>query len=121
MQGEVEAVTGGRRMAEIMNAVEEELSRLVTIKTGKPKTGERYAAAIAERERLEAEERRVAARSRPCESPGQARGGCEAAGRLDRPEERQERQKAIDAAEAAFAAAKAQGDALRARRRPSCG
>ena len=59
VQGEVEAVTGGRRMAEIMGAAQEELSRLVTT-TGRPKTGERYAAALAERDRLEVEERRLA-------------------------------------------------------------
>lgn len=50
-QGEVEALTGGRRMAEIVAACEEELSRLVTT-TLRPKTGGRYAAAIDERDHL---------------------------------------------------------------------
>lgn len=60
VQGEVEAVTGGRRMSEIMAATEEALGRLVT-PTGRAKAGERYAASIEERDRLEAKEQRLAA------------------------------------------------------------
>lgn len=56
VQGEVEAVTGGRRMAEIMEAAKEALAELVSDKHGKPKAGGRYEAAIDERDRLEAEE-----------------------------------------------------------------
>lgn len=59
VQGEVEALTGGRRMAEILDACEAELSRLVT-QTLKPKAGGRYAAARDERDRLEADEARLA-------------------------------------------------------------
>jgi DNA repair exonuclease SbcCD ATPase subunit len=58
VQGEVEAVTGGRRMADIMRGVSEDLSALVTA-TGKPKTGGRYAAAKADRDLLAAEEERL--------------------------------------------------------------
>lgn len=114
VQGEVEAVTGGRRMAEIMAATQEALDALVTEK-GKPKAGFRYAAAIAERDRLEAEEQRLA---REVAALRDALDKRVTAGRrlaeLERPQDRQERQQAIAAAEAAFAAAKAQGDALRA-------
>ena len=47
VQGEVEALTGGRRMAKIAAACEEELFRLVTA-TLRPKAGGRYAAALDE-------------------------------------------------------------------------
>ena len=59
VQGEVEAVTGGRRMAEIMAACEDALSEFVTA-TRRPKAGGRYAAAIEQRDRLAAEEKRLA-------------------------------------------------------------
>ncbi|EHS51115.1 hypothetical protein PDO_5240, partial [Rhizobium sp. PDO1-076] len=59
VQGEVEAVTGGRRMAEIMTTVKEALSDMVTT-TGRPKAGGRYAAAIEERDRLAEDEARLA-------------------------------------------------------------
>lgn len=58
VQGEVEALTGGRRMVEAMAACEEELSRLVTL-TGRPKAGGLYASAIEERDGLAVEERRL--------------------------------------------------------------
>lgn len=60
VQGEVEAVTGGRRMAEIMRGVSEEYLALVTA-TGRPKSGGLYAAAISERDRLAQEEARLGA------------------------------------------------------------
>lgn len=59
VQGEVEALTGGRRMSAVLEACEEELNRLVTA-TLRPKTGGRFAAALDERERLQAEETRLA-------------------------------------------------------------
>src|SRR3546814_12202320 len=52
VQGEVEAVTGGRRMAEIMAAAVEESAALVTA-TGRPTAGGRYAAALDPRDRPE--------------------------------------------------------------------
>ncbi|TIU87504.1 MAG: DNA-binding protein, partial [Mesorhizobium sp.] len=51
VQGEVEALTGGRRMAEIAAACEEELYSLVT-STLRPKSGGLYAAALDERDKL---------------------------------------------------------------------
>ncbi|RUM08684.1 AAA family ATPase [Rhizobium chutanense] len=59
VQGEVEALTGGRRMTAVLEACEEELNRLVTT-TLRPKTGGRFAAALEERDRLQAEEARLA-------------------------------------------------------------
>ncbi|MBA4789237.1 MAG: DNA-binding protein [Rhizobiales bacterium] len=60
VQGEVEAVTGGRRMLEIIGACQDELSRLVT-PTGRPKTGGPFLAALEERDQLAGEEKRLAA------------------------------------------------------------
>jgi hypothetical protein len=114
VQGEVEAVTGGRRMGEIITLTASALGALVT-PTGKPKTGERYAAAIELRDRLQAEERQRAAelsvlREALTERTTAARRLAE----IDQPEDRAERRKAVEAAEAAFDAAKAQGEALNA-------
>jgi DNA repair exonuclease SbcCD ATPase subunit len=113
VQGEVEAVTGGRRMAEIMAAVADEAAALVT-PTGRPKSGGRYAAAIDLCEQLgqdeqrlanevallrEALDRRVAAQRRLAE--------------LDVADERAARRKAVIEAEAAFDAARSQHDRLK--------
>ena len=54
VQGEVEAITGGRRMAEIQNSTDAALKELVTA-TGRPKAGGRYQDAIAKRDRLQVE------------------------------------------------------------------
>jgi len=113
VQGEVEAVTGGRRMAEIMAAAADEAAALVT-PTGRPKSGGRYAAAIDLCEQLgqdeqrlanevamlrEALDRRVAAQRRLAE--------------LDVADERAARQNAVVEAEAAFDAARSQHDRLK--------
>lgn len=58
--GEVEALTGGRRMARILNRCDEDLAGLVTA-TGRPVTGGPYTEVIGEREVLVAEEGRLAA------------------------------------------------------------
>src|SRR5690606_29845693 len=58
VQGEVEAITGGRRMSAIIERCSEELSQLVTDKL-KPKARGPYAVAIEERDRLVAEEQRL--------------------------------------------------------------
>jgi len=114
VQGEVEAVTGGRRMAEIMAAAEDELSALVT-PSGRPKSGGRYAAAIEVRDRLDTEreklkgdvdslraalDRRTSAKRRLAE--------------IDDTDEKRARKKAIETAQAVFDAAKSQGESLRA-------
>lgn len=113
VQGEVEAVTGGRRMADILDATDESLGKLVT-PTGRPKAGERYAAAIEERDRLQVEEAKLreevtALRDALNRKATEGKRLAE----LDDTDDREERRKSIEAAEAAFAAAKAQGETLR--------
>ncbi|WP_072342431.1 hypothetical protein [Devosia enhydra] len=60
VQGEVEALTGGRRMAEILAACEEALARFVTAGM-KPKAGGPYREALDDCEDLEAREKQLAA------------------------------------------------------------
>ena len=114
VQGEVEAITGGRRMAEIMQATEEALSEFITAK-GRPKSGGRYAMAIADRARLAAEESRLlgevsALRAALDERTTITRRLAE----LDTAEGKRERRQATEKAQAAFDAAKAHGDKLKA-------
>jgi hypothetical protein len=114
VQGEVEAITGGRRMAEIMAATEEALGRLVT-PTGRAKAGERYAASIEERDRLEAEEQRLAAEVETLREALEKRAAAtRRLAELDRVEDRDERKRAVEAAQAAFDAAKSRSETLRA-------
>jgi DNA repair exonuclease SbcCD ATPase subunit len=113
VQGEVEAVTGGRRMADIMAATEQALGQLVTA-TGRPKAGERYAAAIEERDRLEAEERRLSAEVTALRQALDQRAAAEKRlQELDRADDHLKRQKDIEAAEAAFQSARSRADHLR--------
>lgn len=113
VQGEVEAITGGRRMAGIMAATAEALADLVTA-TGRAKAGGRYAAAIEERDRLAAQKQKladdVAALRGALDKRAQA---VKRLDELDQPEEKQERQQAIEKAQATFDAAKAQGELLK--------
>lgn len=114
VQGEVEAVTGGRRMSEIMAATEEALGKLVT-PTGRAKAGELYAAAIQQRDRLEAEEQRLAAEVGMLRQALDKRAAAtRRLAELDRAEDRDERKQAIEAAQAAFDAAKSRSETLRA-------
>jgi hypothetical protein len=114
VQGEVEAVTGGRRMAEIMAAVDEALGRLVT-PGGRPRTGELYAATIRERDDLEAEEGRLAAEVASLRKALDERAtASRRLAELDRAEDRDGRRKAIETAQAAYDAAKSRAESLRA-------
>lgn len=114
VQGEVEAVTGGRRMAEIIAATQEALAELVTA-TGRPKAGGRYAAAIEARDRLVAQEQRLADDVRALREALDRRAvAAKRLAELEIPDERQARHQAVAAAQAAFDAAKAQGETLRA-------
>lgn len=113
VQGEVEAVTGGRRMAEIMAATESELSELVT-PTGRPKAGGRYALALDERNRLAETEKRLGEAVLALRDALDRRAsGLKRLAELDRAEDRQERRRAAEAAQAAFDAAKAQSEKLK--------
>ncbi|QAY95150.1 DNA-binding protein [Methylovirgula ligni] len=115
VQGEVEAITGGRRMAEIIEAYEDELSRLITA-GGKPKTGGPYCAAVDERDHLTGEEKRlradvVALRDALDQRAIAQRRLVE----LEDPNERAARHVAVKDAETAFEAAKAHRGTLNAR------
>lgn len=113
VQGEVESVTGGRRMAEIMAATQEALTELVTA-TGRPKAGGRYVTAIEERDRLIEEEQKlsveVAALRKSLEERALAKRKLD---ELENTEHRHERKQAIETAQIAFDAAKAQSEKLK--------
>ncbi|WP_421697824.1 DNA-binding protein [Ancylobacter sp.] len=114
VQGEVEAVTGGRRMAEIMAATQAALADLVTA-TGRPKAGGRYAAALDARDALIEQEQRLATDVRALREALDRRAQTlKRLAELEQQEERQARHRAVESAQAAFDAAKAQGEALRA-------
>ncbi|MGB3271471.1 MAG: DNA-binding protein [Xanthobacteraceae bacterium] len=113
VQGEVEAITGGRRMAEIMDAVNGELDKMVT-KRG-PKAGERYDAAIKERDRLATQEQELSAQVSALRAALDSRtSAVKRLAELDNAEEREARDKAIERAQAAHDAAKAQNEKLKA-------
>lgn len=113
VQGEVEAVTGGRRMTEILAATQEALSELVTA-TGRPKAGGRYATAIEDRDRLIAEEQKLSGEVVVLREALEKRASAtRRLAELDRADNRQERHKAVKTAQAAFDAAKAQSEKLR--------
>lgn len=113
VQGEVEAITGGRRMAEIARVVSEEIEKLVT-KRG-PKAGGRYAGAVETRDRLAAEEQRLSAEVTSMRAALDQRS--KAAIRLselEQAQERQERRAAVEKAQAALNAAKSEREMLNA-------
>lgn len=113
VQGEVEAITGGRRMAEIMAATQEALAQLVT-GTGKPKAGGRYAAAIEAHDRLEAEEQKLKKEVDALrEALEKRKAAKERLDELDSAGDRQARREAVEAAQGAFDAAKAQTGMLK--------
>ncbi len=113
VQGEVESLTGGRRMAQAVAACGEELSRLVTA-TGRPKAGGPYAQAVEERDRLLAGEAALAVEVRDLRMALDRRRALRARlAELENPEQQAARQSDLALAEAAFAAAKAHGEALK--------
>lgn len=113
VQGEVEALTGGRRMAEILSACEDELFKLVTA-TLRPKAGGRYAAALEARDRLAAEETRLASEVTGLrDALDERRKARTRLAEIEQPQEQTARREAIAAAEAAFEAARTHGEALR--------
>lgn len=113
VQGEVEAVTGGRRMAEIMAATEEALSEFVT-PTGRARTGGRYAVAIEDRDRLAATEQKLSGEVAALrEALDRRASAMKQLAELDRVEDRQARRAAVETAQRAFDAAKTRGEALK--------
>ncbi|MET3898880.1 hypothetical protein ABIB57_002832 [Devosia sp. UYZn731] len=114
VQGEVEALTGGRRMAEIAAACEEELYRLVTA-TLRPKTGGRYAAALEERDKWLALEQRLATEVTSLrDALDKRRIALTRLADLENPNEDAARRAAIAAADKALEAAKSHSEALKA-------
>jgi hypothetical protein len=113
VQGEVEAITGGRRMAEIARVVSEEIEKLVT-KRG-PKAGGRYAAAIETRDRLTAEEQRLSAEVTSLRAAlDQRAAAARRLSELEQPQDRQERRAAVEKAQTALNTAKSQREMLNA-------
>lgn len=113
VQGEVEAITGGRRMAEIARVVGEEIEKLVT-KRG-PKAGGRYAAAVETRDRLTAEEQRLSAEVTSLRAALDQRAtAARRLSELEQPQDRQERRAAVEKAQAALNTAKSQREMLNA-------
>lgn len=113
VQGEVESLTGGRRMAQAVVACEDELSLLVTA-TGRPKAGGPYAQALEERDRLVAAEQRLASEVRELrEALDRRRALRTRLAELEHPEQQAARLREVSQAEAAFATARAQGEALK--------
>lgn len=114
VQGEVEAITGGRRMAEIMEACAQQLDRLVT-RTGRIKADSEYARAHALRQQLADEETRLSAEVAALHEALELRSGLSRRlAELDDKEENAARQAAVDEARGAYEAAKARVEALRA-------
>lgn len=112
VQGEVEQLTGGRRMAQALARCEEELSQLVT-DTGRPRVGGPYKAALEERERLAAEEQRLAGEVKTLRDALDKRRLLRDRQReLEEPEAANARQRDVEQAQAALDAANAQGAAL---------
>ncbi|HEY5795458.1 MAG TPA: DNA-binding protein [Bosea sp. (in: a-proteobacteria)] len=113
VQGEVESLTGGRRMAQAVAACAEELSRLVTA-TGRPKAGGPYAQAFEDRDRLVETERRLAAEVKALREALDRRRALRARlAELEDPEQQAARLRDVTQAEIAFATARAQGEALK--------
>jgi len=115
VQGEVEAITGGRRMSAIMEACADELGRIAT-PTLRPKAGGAYAAAVDDLERLRATEDKLRREVDDLRSALDRRA--DAARRLaelEAPEEAMARRVAVTRAEAAIQQARSHGEALRTR------
>ncbi|MNJ29107.1 chromosome segregation protein [compost metagenome] len=113
VQGEVEAITGGRRMAEILSVTAASRSELVTT-TGRPKAGGKYAAAIDLRDRLQAELQRLEQDVQELRDALARRAAIQRRlAELDTPDERQARLDAVAKAEAAFETARVQHEALK--------
>lgn len=113
VQGEVESLTGGRRMAQALAACEAELAPLVTA-TGRPKAGGPYAQALEERDALVETEKRLAADVAELRAALDRRRALRARlAELDDAERHATLLREVAQAEAALAAARAHGEALR--------
>lgn len=113
VQGEVEAVTGGRRMAAVIAAAAEATGALLT-PSGRPKAGGRYATAITLRDQLAQEAQRLESEVTALRDELDQRGLAQRRlAELDNADARQARQQDITKAENAFEAARVQADRLK--------
>ncbi|SOB99476.1 DNA repair exonuclease SbcCD ATPase subunit [Rhodobacter sp. JA431] len=105
--GEIEAMTGGRRMDAVVARVVEDLAPLVTA-TGKPKSGGAWATALAEVESLAKEIAELRPKAERLSGDLARRGEVQRQiARLTDPAEAQARAEAVKAAKAAYEAAQA--------------
>lgn len=112
VQGEVEAVTGGRRMASILDTTIEQLSSLLTA-TGRPKAGGRYAIALSDQDALIKQEKQYKNEIEHLRNALDKRETSRQRLReVDCAEAHEERRKALDAAQTALDSAKSHNDML---------
>lgn len=115
VQGEVEALTGGRRMNEILAQCEAALDRLVTPGTMKPRKGGPYLEAIEERDRLATQEAQLAADVATLhEALERRRQAMRRLAELEAPAEVEAREAKIRLAEEAYQSARSHSETLRA-------
>lgn len=115
VQGEVEAITGGRRMSTVMAACAEELGRIVT-PTLRAKAGGPFAAAVDELERLTALEKKLAAEVADLRDALDRRMvATNRLAEIDNADDAAARRAAVEKAEAALREASAYADALNTR------
>ncbi len=113
VQGEVESLTGGRRMAQALAACEAEMAPLVTA-TGRPKAGGPYAQALEERDALVETEKRLAADVAELRAALDRRRALRARlAEIEDPEQQAQRLRDLAQSEAAWATAKAHGEVLK--------
>ncbi|USU11582.1 DNA-binding protein [Sphingomonadaceae bacterium OTU29THOMA1] len=113
VQGEVEAVTGGRRMAGVIAAAVEATGELLTA-TGKPKAGGRYATAITLRAQLADEVRLLESEVTALRDELDRRGIAQRRlVELEDADARDARRQDVDRAERAFETARTQADRLK--------
>lgn len=110
--GEIESMTGGRRLDAVVAKVGEALAKLATA-TGRAKTGGDWARAEGEAETLRMRETELAAKAERLSGELSRRAGVQRQLRdLDEPEADRRRTEALAAAEAADAAARAHAEKL---------
>uniref|UniRef100_UPI0035B37A66 AAA family ATPase n=1 Tax=Paracoccus sp. TaxID=267 RepID=UPI0035B37A66 len=115
--GEIEMMTGGRRLDAVVARVADALGRLATA-TGRPKAGGEWARAEAEADALRAEEAELAAKAARLSDDLSRRGEAQRQlAVLDDPGEEQRRAEVLAAARAALAEAEAHADRLGAAQR----